>query len=108
MTLVWVAGWVKWEHVRREWSPRETERERTAHDVWVPLDTSVEVAATRPSAWCRKQSPTYREGCSLEFILDTNLNRLPHSSVLLQADNKGLYFVLKRVLLLYLSYINWL
>ena len=75
---------------------RKGEKKVTEHNVWFPLDAEVEVAAAKLSAWCRKQSSTYREGCALEFILDTNLGRLSHSSVLLQADNQALYFVLKK------------
>ena len=72
------------------------EKKVTEHDVWFPLDASVEVGAAKPSAWCRKLSSAYIEDCALEFILDTNMNRLSPSSVLLRADNKGQYFVLKK------------
>ena len=75
---------------------RKGEVKVTVHNVWFPQDIGVEVAAAKLSAWSIEQSSTYREGCALEFILKTNLSRLAYSSVLLQADNKGLYFVLKK------------
>jgi hypothetical protein len=70
---------------------RQTDFKGRSHVVGFP--TEVLEAVGKLDKWDQLQSSTYREMYALYFMIDSFKEVLRNSSVLIQADNKGLFYI---------------
>ena len=82
---------------------RSGEYRVSQHSVW--FTEEAKIAIKKLSVRDQDESSTYRELYGVLFMVKTFAARAANSSLLIQADNQSVYFIVKKARLMYSVYI---